>query len=266
MKKVTAFVGTPSKKHTHYAVGRFLEGLRAFGDVETETAVLSDYKLGTCRGCKICFIDGEAACPLKDDRDILIGKIRAADGVVFATPNLSFQVSALMKIFLDRLGYVFHRPQFFGKAFTSIVAQGIYGGQKIVRYLDFAARGMGFNTVKGSYFTAFDPMTAAEKEKIDALLARHSRRFHDRLAGPAYPAPGVIWVAGFHMARTSIGLELDDSSYDWRYYRDRGWFASDYYYPTRVGPVKRTVGRLAGSVQAARTKRRLRSRLTRRSS
>jgi hypothetical protein len=68
------------------------------------------------------------------------------------------------------------------------------------------------------------------------------------------------------MARTSIGLELDDSSYDWRYYRDRGWFASDYYYPTRVGPVKKAVGRRAGSVQASRTKGRLRSRLTRRSS
>ncbi len=33
--------------------------------------------------------------------------------------------------FLDRLGFVFHRPRFFGKAFTSIVAQGIYGGGKI---------------------------------------------------------------------------------------------------------------------------------------
>ncbi len=259
MKKVTAFVGTPSKKHTHRAVGRFLEGLRSFGDIETETVVLSDYALGTCRGCKICFIKGEAACPLKDDRDVLIGKIRSADGVIFATPNLSFQVSALTKIFLDRLGYVFHRPQFFGRTFTSIVAQGIYGGQKIVRYLDFAARGMGFNTVKGSYFTAFDPMTEAERARIEARLDRHARRFHQRLMGPAFPVPSAMWVAGFHMARTSIGLELDDTSYDWRYYRDQGWFASDYYYPARVGPVKKAVGRLAGSVQAVRTKRRLRS-------
>jgi multimeric flavodoxin WrbA len=269
MKKVTAFVGTPSKKHTHYAVGRFLEGLRSFGDVEPETVVLSDYRLETCRGCKLCFVRGEAACPLKDDRDVLVGKMEASDGVVFATPNLSFQVSASMKLLLDRLGYVFHRPRFFGRTFTSIVAQGIYGGQKIVRYLDFAARGLGFNTVKGIYFTAFEPMTAAEKRKIDGRLDRQGSRFHDRLLGPAYPVPNALWVAGFHMARTSIGLELDDTSCDWRYYRDQGWFGSDYYYPTRVGPFKKAVGRLAGSFQTGRTKRRLSSpktSLTRRSS
>ncbi len=90
---------------------------------------------------------------MKDDRDVLIEKIMASDGVVFASPNYSFQVSAIMKAFLDRLGFAFHRPRFFGKTFTSIVTQGIYGGGKIVDYLDFVANGLGFNTVKGSCIT-----------------------------------------------------------------------------------------------------------------
>jgi multimeric flavodoxin WrbA len=91
---------------------------------------------------------------LKDDRDVLIEKVMASDGVVFASPNYSFQVSAIMKTFLDRLGFAFHRPRFFGKTFTSIVAQGIYGGNKIVDYLDFVGFGLGFNTVKGSAYDA----------------------------------------------------------------------------------------------------------------
>jgi hypothetical protein len=45
------------------------------------------------------------------------------------------------------LGLAFHRPRFFGKTFASIVAQGIYGGNKIVDCLDFVGYGLGFNAV-----------------------------------------------------------------------------------------------------------------------
>jgi multimeric flavodoxin WrbA len=177
VKKVTAFVGSAHKKITHSAVRRFLDDLRSLGDVETEIVTLSDYRVGTCRGCRLCFEKGEEFCPLKDDRDALFAKIDASDGVVFATPNYSFHVSGLLKVFLDRFGFVFHRPRYFGKTFTSIVSQGIYGGGRMVKYLDFAASGLGFNTVKGSCFTAFDPMTDKERRKRDRGLAGQSRRF-----------------------------------------------------------------------------------------
>jgi multimeric flavodoxin WrbA len=160
MKRVTAFVGSARKKSTYNAVCQFMNSLQSLGDIEYEIVSLSDYRLGTCKGCKLCFDKGEEFCPLKDDRDVLIEKIVASDGVVFASPNYSFQVSAIMKIFLDRLGFAFHRPRFFGKTFTSIVAQGIYGGNTIVKYLDFVGNGLGFNTVKGSCFTALDPNIA----------------------------------------------------------------------------------------------------------
>ncbi len=122
MKKVTAFVGTARKKHTYYAVQRFLSSLASLGDVEYEIVALTDYRMEMCRGCKQCFRKGESFCPLKDDRDVLMEKMMTSDGVVIASPNYSFQVSAIMKTFLDRLGFVFHRPQFFGKTFTSIVS------------------------------------------------------------------------------------------------------------------------------------------------
>ena len=248
MKRVTAFVGSARKKHTYNAVRQFLDNLQSLGDVEYEIVALSDYRLGTCRGCKLCFEKGEEFCPLKDDRDVLIEKIMASDGVVFASPNYSFQVSAIMKIFLDRLGFVFHRPRFFGKTFTSIVAQGIYGGDKIVKYLDFVGNGLGFNTVKGSCITALEPMTEKEKQKIDRALAEQSRRFHERLMKPAYPVPTLFKLMVFRMGRTSMGLMLDDSSRDYRYYKDKGWFESDYYYPTRLGALKKAAGSLFDSI------------------
>src|SRR5215472_17838354 len=142
MKTVIAFLGSARRRGlTYSAVSRFFDHLQVAGGVHTEAIFLSDYNVGICRGCKSCFERGEERCPLKDDRDVLIEKMMASDGVIFATPNYSFHVSGLMKVFLDRLGFVFHRPQFHGKTFTSIVAQGIHGGGKIVKYLDFAGAG-----------------------------------------------------------------------------------------------------------------------------
>jgi multimeric flavodoxin WrbA len=244
MKKITAFIGCASKKHTHYAVRRFLGSLQSQGDVESEVVVLSDYNVQTCRGCKTCFNRGEEFCPLKDDRDLLIGKMADSDGVIFATPNYSYQVSGIMKIFLDRLGFVFHRPRFFGKTFTSIVVQGIYGGNKIVKYLDFAGMGLGFNVVTGSCVTALDPMSEKEKRKVDAILAGHSRRFHEKLTQPAYPVPSLFKLWAFRYARTRMRLQLDGESRDFRYYNDKGWFASDYFYPVRLNAFKKAAGRL----------------------
>jgi multimeric flavodoxin WrbA len=253
MKKVTAFVGTARKKHTYSAVRQFLDNLQSFGNVESEIVALSDYRIGTCLGCKQCFLKGEEFCPQKDDRDVLFGKMIASDGVVFASPNYSFQVTGIMKIFLDRLGFVFHRPRFFGKTFTSIVVQGIYGGHKIVKYLDLVGMGLGFNTVKGSCITVLEPMTEKEEHKIDRILRRLSRRFHESLVKPEYPVPTMFKLWGFRYARTSMGLLLDDSSRDYRYYKDKGWFESNYFYPVHLGALKKAEGRLFDSIVRSTT-------------
>ena len=135
--KVTAFVGSARKKHTYNATEKFLQKLQSLGDIEYEIVPLSDYDLKTCKGCMLCLNKGEELCPLKDDRDKLIEKMNNSDGIIFSSPNYSFNVSGLMKIFLDRLGFIFHRPRFFGKAFTSIVVQGFYRGNKIIDYFNF---------------------------------------------------------------------------------------------------------------------------------
>lgn len=65
--------------------------------------------------------------------------------------------------------------------------------------------------------------------------------------------PSLFKLMGFRMGRTSIRLELDDNSYDYRYYKDKGWFESDYYYPARLGIMKKAAGRLADLIQAKMT-------------
>ena len=63
MKRVTAFVGSARKKDTHSAVRQFLDYVQSLGDVECEMIALSDHRLGTCRGCKVCFAKGRGVLP-----------------------------------------------------------------------------------------------------------------------------------------------------------------------------------------------------------
>jgi multimeric flavodoxin WrbA len=268
MKSVIALVGSGRKQGVTYrATRQFLDNLQSFGDVQSALVFLSECDIGLCRGCKACFIRGEQFCPLRDDRDSLVDRIAASDAVVLASPVYSFQVSAHMKAFLDRLGFAFHRPRFHGKSYTSIVVEGLFGGKAVVKYLDFVGAALGFNVVKGSRITcrknpdtANEPMLSTERQKMDDVLARHGRRFHEALTRAPFPEPTMLQLFGFRMARTSIRLEQAADRPDPTYYRDHGWFDSDYYYPATLGPLKRVAGvafdRLAARNSKAREHRR----------
>jgi multimeric flavodoxin WrbA len=255
IKRVVAFVGSARKRHTFDAVGRFMRELETLGPVESEIVRLSDFRIGTCRGCLLCLDKGEELCPLKDDRDALIEKMRSADGVVFASPKYSFQVSGLMKVFLDRLGFVFHRPEFFGKTSTSIIVQGVYGGPKIVKYLHFVGGALGFNAVKGSCLLTREPITDKQRRKNDRNLAGLARRFDRRLGKPAFPKPSFLGLMLFRLGRTSRKLMLDESWRDFTHFRDKGWFESDYYYPVSLGPLKKLAGRLFDAIAVLTAKK-----------
>jgi hypothetical protein len=96
-----------------------------------------------------------------------------------------------MKVFLDRLGFIFHRPRFFGKTFTSIVAQGVYGGDKISEYFNFIGKSLGFNIVKGCCLNSLEPMTEKDQRKTDMIIKKHSKRFYSTLVKKEYPVPPI---------------------------------------------------------------------------
>lgn len=242
MKKVTAFIGTQSRKATYQAVQEFEKNLKQQGEIEFECVFLSDYNLEFCRGCKQCFVKGEEFCPLKDDRDVLLEKIEHSDGIILATPTYAFQVAARMKNFLDRMSFIYHRPRFFGKTCTAVVTQGIYGGGNVLKYLYFAGEGLGFQISKGGCLTTLDPMTKDQRKKLIQEIKKISVRFYRELLSPTRP-PSFFRLIAFRIGRTSIKFG-DQNLYDYHYYRKKGWFEADYYYPTSLGLIKKLGGKL----------------------
>ncbi len=244
MFKIIAISGSARKKHTYQAVEQFLTFVSEQEDVEYEIIRLSDLDIRTCTGCIQCLDKGEEYCPLKDERDIVIQKMMEADGVILATPNYSFHVSGMMKVFLDRLGFVFHRPRFFGKAFTAIVTQGVYGGGSIIKYFQFISKALGFNPVKGAIVTTRVPIAEKTRIRNERNLRKLAVRFARTLRKKALPLPSVFELMLFRMSRSTIKNELNPEFRDYSYFQEQGWFESQYYYPVRLGPLKRLLGRM----------------------
>lgn len=243
VKRITAFIGTQSKRATYLAVQEFAKNLGHYEEIDLEYVFLADYHLEFCKGCLNCFDKGEEFCPLKDDRDLLLAKIEHADGIVFASPNYAFQVTALMKNFLDRFAYFYHRPKYFDKTYTAIVTQGFSGGNKIRKYLETMGRNFGFQVTRGSCLTTLNPMTEPQKKRLTVEMKEVAKRFNESLMRPGPPSPSLFRLMMFRMARTKV-MSIDQEFRDYQYFKGMGWFESDYYHDTALGPIKKTAGHL----------------------
>ena len=107
------------------------------------------------------------------------------------------------------------------------------------------APGNSADSTPGTCSTALVPMTEKERQERNAALGKQAKRFRAQLSNGAPHVPGLLEVVLFRLGRNSVRIELDASDADYKYYAERGWFDSPYFYPTRLGFVKRSVGRLA---------------------
>lgn len=67
---------------------------------KVEFISLKDKDIRFCKGCLAC--QKTMKCVIRDDMDGMIGKISAADVLIFATPIYYYELSGQLKTFLDR--------------------------------------------------------------------------------------------------------------------------------------------------------------------
>lgn len=241
-------MGSPRNGQTNRAVSMFEKHLNVLG-INVDYIFLKEMNIRPCLGCALCLEKGEEFCPVKDDRDALVQKMASYDGFIFATPNYSLQVSGLMKIFLDRLCFVFHRPCFFHKAAIAIVTQGVYGGKDIVKYFNNVGGFWGLNVCPGEVLTtpwgAVQPKQEwpeAEVAKIDLTLKKAADRFSKTLKQKA-SEPSLQRVMFFRLTRTAHKYSPKRER-DYEYFKNNGWLDSLYFYETKLSWYKRILGAL----------------------
>ena len=102
--KVLAFVGSPRKRgNSDILADTFLEGAAAAG-AQVEKFFLADLTINQCRGCfRNCMTKPGLRCAVhRDDMDMLLERIAAADLMLFVSPLYCATYSAIMARFFER--------------------------------------------------------------------------------------------------------------------------------------------------------------------
>ncbi|MDH5438076.1 MAG: flavodoxin family protein [Candidatus Bathyarchaeota archaeon] len=114
MVKILAIVGSPRKASTYKLVEAVVEAVAEKKSVETELVHLADFDIKHCSGCSdFCEKTGE--CNIKDDMQELYPKLKEADALVIGTPTYYWNVTGLVKDFIDRANPLYHTKSLKGK-------------------------------------------------------------------------------------------------------------------------------------------------------
>lgn len=105
--KVVAFNGSPKKEGNTYHALKIISDILNSENIDTEIVHVGNKKIQGCLACNKCFVTKNERCI--NDTDPVnewIQKMKAADGIILATPVHYASAAGTLKTFLDRAFYV----------------------------------------------------------------------------------------------------------------------------------------------------------------
>jgi len=102
--KVVGIVGSPRQKgNTEMLTAHTLKAIAEEG-LDTELIPLSGLDIRPCNACMVCA--KEERCPIEDDLFPVYLKMKAADGIILASPVYFGSATALLKGLMERVAYI----------------------------------------------------------------------------------------------------------------------------------------------------------------
>jgi multimeric flavodoxin WrbA len=126
MKNVLGIIGSPRRLgNSEIMVKEISRNITE--SHELNLVRLTDFNLGSCRGCYNCLFK-EEGCVLKDGIDAIIDAMCAADGIIVAAPTYFLGANASLKRLVDRSFTLYaHIDRLFGTPSVGICIAGIPG-------------------------------------------------------------------------------------------------------------------------------------------
>jgi multimeric flavodoxin WrbA len=111
--KAIGVVGSPRKNgNTEILTGHTLQAIEEEG-LDTELISLAGLDIRPCNACMVC--RKEERCPIEVDLFPLYTRLKEAEAIILASPVYYGSATALLKAFIERVGYIGGRKVFAGK-------------------------------------------------------------------------------------------------------------------------------------------------------
>lgn len=102
-QKILILLGSPRRNgNTTILANQVAKGAK-LGGADVEVIYLNGKNIKPCQACDKCQKEGAKGCVINDDMQPIYPKFIAADSVVMTTPIYFCNVSAQIKLFIDRL-------------------------------------------------------------------------------------------------------------------------------------------------------------------
>jgi multimeric flavodoxin WrbA len=162
--KVVGIVGSPRKKgNTEFLVGHALKSIAEEG-LETELIPLAGLDIRPCTACMAC--QKEERCSIDDDLFPIYLKMKAADGIIIASPVYYGSATALVKGLMERTGFISrHNGEVFSHKVGGPIAVARRAGQNFtLAQLTFWFQILGFFTPGSTYWNM---AVGREREEVE---------------------------------------------------------------------------------------------------
>jgi multimeric flavodoxin WrbA len=102
LKQVLILAASPRKNGNSTILAlKAADGVKAEGG-QADVVLIAQLKIAPCNACNSCIAEPGTGCIIMDDMQPLYEKIKGAQGIIFATPVYWFNISAQMKLLIDR--------------------------------------------------------------------------------------------------------------------------------------------------------------------
>jgi multimeric flavodoxin WrbA len=236
--KILAISGSPRKGNTFQVLKKIEKVLCNDTDVEFKFILLKDANFKTCIGCFKCIQKGSELCPLKDDKAMILDEMLGSDGVILATPSYNYNISSIMKNFIDRFAFIGHRPKLFNQNLMIVATTGGTGLSNVINYLEkYVGKLWGFRSItKLGIVTG--PYQKSKKQicRDDLKISRVTLQFKSRILSETWK-PKFYHIDQFCTTRAlwSIQEMKDGLPTDYQYYNSL--WKQKFYFNTHINSI-----------------------------